>query len=149
MNGTTAAPLPLGWRVRAAATAFVVLPLLEWISFARLERALDTIGRVLPSQRVDPLTASRWVDRLLGRLPDPWRFTCLRRATVLYHLLRSAGAPLELCIGVRRETDGSLHAHAWLLDNGVLTLEPPRIAERVAMFTEIARFPSAAPAPPA
>lgn len=137
------APLPLGWRLRAAATAFVVLPLIELVSFARIERTLDALGRLVPAPRVDHASAARWVDRLLSRLPRPWSFTCLRRATILFHLLRSAGAPMTLCIGVRRETDGSLHAHAWLLEDGVLALESSLSAERVPMFTEIARFPSA------
>lgn len=129
--------------MRAVLTAFVVLPLLEWISFARIERSLDALGRLLPTAPVDHLAAAIWVDALLGRLPPPWRFTCLRRATVLYHLLRAAGAPVTLCIGVRRESDASLHAHAWLLIDGILALEPARIAERVSMFTEIVRFPAA------
>lgn len=119
-----------------------MLPLLEVMSFARIERALLWLGRALPAPRVDGLSAARWVDRLLGRLPGPWRFTCLRRGTVLFHLLRSAGRPIELCIGVRREADGSLHAHAWLLDDGVLALEPERSSERVPLYTEIARFPT-------
>ena len=136
------APLPLAWRLRAVGTAFVVLPLLEWTSFARVERALDALGRLLPARRVSHVAAAQWVDALLARLPEPWRFTCLRRATVLHHLLRAAGAPLTLCIGVRREPDGSLHAHAWLLESDALVLEPALTADRVALFTEIARFPS-------
>ncbi len=123
--------------------------MLEWVSFARMERLLDGLGHALPAARVDHRAAARWVDALLLRLPPPWRFTCLRRATVLYHLLRSAGAPMTLCIGVRREADGSLHAHAWLLTDGALSLEPARIAERVSMFTEIARFPTPAESRPA
>ena len=141
-DGVGSATLPLGWRARAALTALVVLPLLEWVSFARIEHLLVRLGRRLPTRRVDPESAARWVDRLLGRLPGPWAFSCLRRATVLFHLLRAAGYPIELCIGVRREAGGALHAHAWLLHDGVLALEPLAVAERVALFTEIARFPS-------
>ena len=92
--------------------------------------------------------AAQYVDRLLLPLPGPWRWTCLRRAAVIYHLLRSAGRNAELCIGVRREHDGSLHAHAWLLRDGALYLEPGRLPERVADFTVIARFPSATAAAP-
>ena len=115
------------------------------MSFARIERALDVLARHVPAPAVDPLALAGWVDRFLGRLPRPWAFTCLRRATVLYHLLRASRVPIELCIGVRRDLDGSLHAHAWLLREGNLYLEPTRIAERVASFSEIARFPSRAP----
>lgn len=135
--------LPLRWRARAAATAFVVLPLLEVTSFARLERALLALGRLLPATPVDGEAAGRWLDRLLSRCPWPWAWSCLRRATVLFHLLRAAGRNVELVIGVRREGDGSLHAHAWLLEDGVLALESPLSTERVPLYAEIARFPSA------
>jgi hypothetical protein len=69
---------------------------------------------------------ARWVDALLRRWPPPWRYTCLKRAAVLYHLLRRAGRPVELRIGVRRAggTGGALAAHAWLVRDGVPYLEP-------------------------
>ena len=139
-------PLSPGWKLRAAAASLVVPPLLELVSFARIERALRALARLRPSAPLDDVAAARFVDRFMQRLPGPWGWTCLRRAAVIYNLLRSAGRNAELCIGVRREPDGSLHAHAWLLRDGELYLEPGRLPERVADFTVIARFPSAAAA---
>lgn len=86
-------------------------------------------------------TAALWVDEFLSRLPRPWTRTCLRRAAVLYYLLRSAGRTVDLCIGVRRDEHGELLAHAWLLCEGVLYLEPAGTTEVVADYTLIAQFP--------
>ena len=117
-------------------------PLLELISFAVIERALLSLARFSPSAPLDDLQAAIWVDRFLARLRGPWGWTCLRRAAVLFYLLRGAGRDAELCIGVRRDHDGSLHAHAWLLNGGALYLEADRVRERIADFSVIARFPS-------
>ncbi len=86
--------------------------------------------------------AAWWVDRALGRLPPPWNGTCLRRAAVLYYLLRAAGRAVEICIGVRRDENGTLLAHAWLLLDGTLYLEPVTTQDEVSQFTLIARFPN-------
>lgn len=89
----------------------------------------------------DPSAAARYVDRFLAPLPTPWRLTCLRRAAVLYFLLRRAGILVELCVGVRRGDGQPLRAHAWLLRDGAVFLESGPAAERVADYREIARFP--------
>lgn len=75
------------------------------------------------------------VDALLGRLPPPWRRTCLTRSVVLYHLLRRSGVPVELCIGVRRENQ-EFAAHAWLERERRPYME---VAEAGA-YEELARF---------
>ena len=128
--------------MRAAFACIVVPPLLELISFAVIERALLALARFSPAAALDDAQAAVYVDRFLGRLAGPWRWTCLRRASVLFYLLRGAGRNVDLCIGVRRDHDGSLHAHAWLLKDGALHLEAERVRERVAEFSVIARFPS-------
>jgi hypothetical protein len=80
-----------------------------------------------------------WVDGVLRRLPWPWRYTCLKRAAVLYHLLRRAGRPLQLVIGVRRGPDGKLGAHAWLVRDQRVYLESE--PEAPTAHTVIAVFP--------
>ena len=75
---------------------------------------------------------------VLRRLPPPWRYTCLRRGIVMYYLLRHAGRPAQLHIGVRK-SGGALQAHAWLVMNGAPYLEPDR--EEHAAFQVIASFP--------
>ncbi|MEP6617764.1 MAG: lasso peptide biosynthesis B2 protein [bacterium] len=136
--------MPFTWRVRAAAAVAIIPPLLEIASFARLERWLQVAARRQISSAPSDADAARWVDRQLMRLPRPWAHSCLRRATVLYFLLRSAGRAVSLCIGVRRDDDGALHAHAWLLLDDVLYLESAQGGDHVADFNEIARFPHAA-----
>ena len=119
----------------------IVPPLLEIVSFAVVERMLMRAARLQSTHRPDDSDAAQWVDAWLARLPRPWTYSCLRRATVLYYLLRSAGQPVSLCIGVRRDAGGVLRAHAWLVRDGAPYLEPARSGERVAEFKEIARFP--------
>lgn len=130
------------WRFRAAALCAVVPPLLEVISFSRLARWLGGNPRRLPSDAddLDDQALARWVDDLLYKLPWLWRRTCLRRAAVLYALLRRAGRPAELWIGVRRETPGTpMIAHAWLTLHGAPYVEPD--PEHPARHTPIAHFP--------
>jgi Transglutaminase-like superfamily len=131
--------LPLRWRVEAAASAAVIPPLLRLSSFARLARWLGR-GRAGRAARasLDDAALADWIDRLLGAAPGPWRKTCLRRAAVLYHLLRRAGRPVELWLGVKRN-DGALAAHAWLVRDGRPYLEPD--VEIALAHEPIARFP--------
>lgn len=75
------------------------------------------------------------VDALLGRLPPPWRKTCLTRSVVLYHLLRRSGVPVELCIGVRRANQ-EFAAHAWLEREGRPYMETGEVTD----YEELARF---------
>ena len=136
------AGLPLAWRLRAAATVAVVPPLVGLCSFAQLAGWLGRNGRRSrpDSTALDDRALARWVDRLLRSLPGPWAHTCLRRATVLYRLLRTAGRPVELVIGVRRDRTGAVAGHAWLTRDGTPYLEPdPAIP---AQHTVIARFPA-------
>jgi hypothetical protein len=144
------ATLSLGWRVRAAAAVVVVAPLVAVRSFAQLARWLGSGGAegAGAAAAVDDAALARWVDRVLHALRGPWHHTCLRRAAVLYALLRRAGRPVALVIGVRREGDTArrLSAHAWLERDGAPYLEAdPAIAAR---HTVIARFPDDA-SPPA
>lgn len=125
------------------ATAMVP-PLLELASFARMERALRRLAELRVSSAPADRDAAQWVDRVLERLPNPWKITCLRRAAVLYYLLRSAGREVKLCIGVRRDDSGALLAHAWLLRDGELYLERANTVEIVSDYTLIAQFPQPA-----
>ena len=134
-------PLPLGWRVRATVAVMVVPPLLYAVSFARLAGWLGNARGSQGDAPVDDRALASWVDRLLHHLPGPWRHTCLKRAAVLYYLLRRAGHPIGLWIGVQKSGVTPLRAHAWLVRGAEPYLEPhPDHPQR---HTVIARFPEA------
>jgi hypothetical protein len=108
----------------------------------RLARWARTPSRASrATEAFDDVALDYWVRGILARLPGPWRLTCLRRCAVLYHLLRRAGRPVELVIGVRRD-DQTFSAHAWLLRDGVPYLEAD--PEHATRFAVIARFPETA-----
>lgn len=132
--------LPAVWKVRATLAAVLLPPLLPVVSLTTLTRWIDrrrTPGRADP--RADDALLSAWVDRLLARLPGPWKRTCLSRAVVLYYLLRRAGNPAELWIGVRRGADCALAAHAWLVRQGRPVLEDG--ADRLDSYRVLTAFP--------
>lgn len=133
--------LPLRWRMQAGLAALVIPPLIHVIP---LHRLASRLGRPAAGAAPPPedARAAAWVDGVLRHLPWPWRHTCLRRSAVLYHLLRRAGQPVELHIGVRRESAGALAAHAWLVRDGEPYLEAR--PEQIANFAVLARFPESA-----
>lgn len=137
--------LSVAWRIRAACVALIVPPLLRVVSFARvitwLGPRLAPAPPAPPARELDDAALARWVDGVLRHLPRPWHHSCLKRTVVLYHLLREAGRPVELWIGVRRERRSGepLAAHAWLMRDGTPYLEPdPGVS---LAHTLIARFP--------
>lgn len=133
------------WKARTLIAALALPPLLSAVSFARLAR---WVGRRRPARAPAPTEAdlAEWTERILRRLPPPWRYTCLRRGIVLYYLLRKAGDEATLHVGVRRDAGGAFLAHAWLTRGGALLLEPP--ANRPDQYRVIASFPESEPAAP-
>lgn len=132
----------LRWRIRAVLLTALVAPLLELVSFARVARWLagDPLHPAFDASGLDDAALAGWVDRVQGHLPGPWRRTCLRRCAVLYALLRRAGRPVELWIGVRRDAPATpVVAHAWLVLNGRPYLEPE--PDHPGRHTPIAHFP--------
>ena len=116
-------------------------PFVSAVSFARVAAlAGGAVGHPRQPPPPDTLLAA-YVSQVLRRLPPPWRYTCLRRSLVLFHLLRRAGCPVALHIGVRKQ-DGALQAHAWLVLAGEPYLEPDSNEHRD--FRVIAAFPEPA-----
>ncbi len=134
------APLPLRWRLFALALICTVPPVLHLVSIERLASHVRSRRAAEHSPTATDLAAE--VDRWLTRLPWPWRSTCLKRAAVLYALLRYAGEDVVLRVGVKRQPDRSFAAHAWLVRDGEAYLEHP--ASTYATFAVIAAFPESA-----
>lgn len=127
----------LRWKARVVAAA-LALPLALLVFTPA--RVAAWIGRRRPSGGAPPPDAdlAEWTDRVLGRLPAPWRRTCLRRSVVLYYLVRRAGRGAVLHLGVRRDGRGGLQAHAWLSRDGRSLLEPA--AEQTESYQILASF---------
>lgn len=115
--------LRLSWRERlvlAQATALVgglrlglaVLP------FPRVLGLVEWAGD-RPGRRRDEAHVERWVWAVTaaGRRILPGR-ACLPQALVIHAVLRRAGRPAELRVGVLPETSSELVAHAWVESGG-------------------------------
>ncbi len=129
--------LPVRWRLRLAVLVAVVPPLLHVLPVHRLA---SWLGRPRAAREKPPteLLVAR-VDAWLRRLPWPWRTTCLKRASVLYGLLRPLDVDMQLHIGVRRIPGKAFQAHAWLMRRDAPFLEPE--GSDFATYQVIARFP--------
>jgi hypothetical protein len=129
------------WRLRASLAAVVLPPLVHLVSLERITGWIDARPEPAePDATVDDAALAEWVDRVLTRLPPPWRRTCLKRALVLHYLLHRAGRPATLIIGVRRDEHDALAAHAWLAQAGAPYLESA--ADQVASYQVLTAFPS-------
>jgi len=100
-------------RLEIGAACAVVPCLLELVPATR---ALGWLARVPPRHggAISPERLAFHVDRILHRAPWIWHHTCLRRAAVLAVLLRRDRRDADVVLGVRKRSDGSLEAHAWL-----------------------------------
>lgn len=129
------------WRIRATLASAAFPPLVHLISLERISRWIER--REMPSApdaTVDDASLAEWVDRVLTFLPPPWRKTCLKRALVLHYLLHRAGRPADLVIGVRRDEQNTLAAHAWLAHQEKPYLETG--SDHVATYQVLTAFPS-------
>ncbi len=131
------------WRIRATLAALALPPLVHLAPLDRIARWISGSRMPpIPDDTVDDPALAQWVDRVLDRLPPPWRRTCLKRALVLHYLVHRAGRSAELRIGVRRDEHGALTAHAWLARNDVPYLEAG--ANQVASYQLLTAFPPSA-----
>ena len=122
----------IGWLAIARVT-------LATLGFPRVRRALD--ARPSPNDRSEtsPAAVRRAVMRAARTLPGS---DCLPQAVAAYALLRGAGQPAELTIGVRRGAErapGPLDAHAWV-HSGSFLVTGDAGGTDLAAFTELARF---------
>jgi hypothetical protein len=82
------------------------------------------------------LEALRWAVLAVARRIPGTR--CLPRALALHALMARAGLPARLCIGVAKESDSALAAHAWVLHEGMPVFDEPDLAR----YTLLSAFPA-------
>jgi len=128
------------WRMRATIAALGFPPAVHLIALDRIAGWIARQRRAQPDDAVDDAALAEWVDRVLRRLPPPWRHTCLKRALVLHYLIQRAGRDSELRIGVRRDELGQLAAHAWLMRDQAPYLEPA--SSRLESYQVLTAFSS-------
>lgn len=107
---------------------------LALFSLPTLQRAISKIRT--PSLAGATLDELRWAVLAVARRVPGTR--CLPRALALQALMARAGMPARLCIGVAKEADSALEAHAWVLHDGVPVFDEPDL-ER---YTLLSDFPA-------
>jgi hypothetical protein len=141
-------------------------PLLRWVRLAPPDRWLVVQALVLlltarvalqllPLRRLPPLMARiaalfphGWEENRLKQerivwavltvaKHIPWAATCLVQAFAGQALLRREGYSSELRIGVARQADAELKAHAWVESDGMIVLGGP-----AAVVDQYRQFPS-------
>jgi len=123
------------WSLRIASACLVIPPALRLVPLDRLAQHLGRPRTLKRPSAAQQEAIMHRVDAWLGRLPPPWRRTCLTRTAVLFHLLQRTGIPVDFCVGVRRD-NGELAAHAWLERERTPYLE----MSQVEGYEELARF---------
>lgn len=119
---------------------------LAWVAVVRLGLTFSTYkalrerhlgGRVRPAGLHSP-TAARvaWAVQRAARLVP--RATCLTQALAAQIMLSRHNIVSVLHVGVRRDGAGTLLAHAWLVNDGVVLLGGT--PETVSAFSELARY---------
>jgi Transglutaminase-like superfamily len=92
----------------------------HWIASPRFSEllTLPAGARAVPEpEPTGALRAARRALRLLSRIPGGrWRTSCLFESVAECLVLRRAGVPAAVCIGVKRGADGKpgIEAHAWV-----------------------------------
>lgn len=113
-----------------ARTALLTLPLRTVLRVAERFGARDTRPRSVGDSASIRSGATRadahlrrmiWAVEIMGNRLYP-KNPCLTQAIVIQVLLHRAGLPADLRIGVRRETDATPQAHAWVESEGVILI---------------------------
>jgi len=103
---------------------------------ARPQSTPSVAGRVAPERIAWAVTtASRYA----------FKPTCLVRAITAQLLLRRAGHPAELYIGVSKEENGRFRAHAWVEGSGSVIIGGSELEEYVALLGRHGRKPNLLP----
>lgn len=117
-------PPPLRHLLLQAALWLMVLRLAAGIlPFRRLRRLQTLLTRTSPQRPASPdkiVPQVVWAVETAGRhLPG---ITCYHQALTGKILLARAGCPSQLQVGVRKDAQGRLQAHAWLVSEGEIII---------------------------
>jgi hypothetical protein len=113
------------WRELCAGDRVLLLRAVAWLAAVRLmlsalpfQRVRDWTARASGARRPPAHSAEkvRWAVLVASRWLPGTR--CLPRALVLEALLRQTGLSCDLRIGVAKDADGALVAHAWVDHEG-------------------------------
>jgi Transglutaminase-like superfamily len=122
-----------------------LLPL-RWIVLLLRQHLAKSSPIATPSARHAPVRRIGWAVETMGRAL-PWECTCLVQALAGKGMLRRRGVPSTLYLGVARQGQTALTAHAWLqCGSEILTgAAGHREFQVIATFAEDSAPPEAPP----
>jgi hypothetical protein len=112
---------------RLLAQALIVVPLVRvalWLLPFRMVRRW--VARRTQLQPASPVTAAQVIRAVLSVAARVPRATCLTQALAASLLLPRYGHDATLRVGVAKDDDGRLRAHAWLEIDGAAILGEPK-----------------------
>ena len=117
-------PLERGLVIEMALTMGMIRVGLKMLSLNKLKKTLDWMARSFPGQEpVDDQYREQvvWAATTLGRsmLADQ---PCLTQALAVQMYYQRMNIPAELCIGVAKENNERLLAHAWIESDGQVVI---------------------------
>lgn len=134
-----ALPVPERRALRGAAWALLWIgPGMRLLGYRRLRAWL---GRRPPvaGGGGEPAGAARLAEHVAAAASRmPYRVTCLPRALTLWWLLRRRGFDPELRLGVRRQEEEGMEAHAWVTLDGTVLGDRPDVEERYRPLEPVA-----------
>ncbi|MBC2711366.1 MAG: lasso peptide biosynthesis B2 protein [Desulfosarcina sp.] len=127
----------------------LIVLMLKLLSFSRM-LVLLTPKRPTSIQATDRRAliskVPKYTDFILGRNWWIYRMNCLKRALVIFRVLRLYGIDVQICMGVRKDhlspavdPDTHLQGHAWLMVDDKLFLEDSR--SMTTTYTPVFSFP--------
>jgi hypothetical protein len=134
---TCLAPADRRLLVTAALVLGLVGAALRLVSFKKLLQLAEEFSHTT-SQRQNPLPPSSeritWAIAAVGRR-IPLLSRCLTQAVAAKILLARCGHPALMRIGVSRNENGRLEAHAWVESQGVVVMGAPAVDHFIPLWS--------------
>ena len=116
--------------LRAIAALLIAAFLLRVVGYRRVRALLDGSGVRAGTNGPDAGMVRRAAARAARTLP---RVRCLAQACAAEWLLRRAGRPCRVVLGVARPTAGGLDAHAWVECDGIVVAGAAAVGRYVSL----------------